>query len=234
MDEFRRRPINRANPQTPPSVAGGPSPSLGPTPQSSPQPVMHRPVSPITAPQSLDTTALPIPPEKKKKSVKKRLIWWLVGIFAAAILAIAGLFTWYTMQLRAVDPANTGLEVITVEKGSAPSDIADLLEKEGVIRNATAFLWYTRFEGVQNSLQAGVYRLSPSESTQQIVEHLVSGRVDTFNVTLYPGATLVDTTDKEESKKYDVTTALKRAGYTDEQITAGLNADYSEYNDNKL
>lgn len=225
MDEFRRKPVNRVSPQPV-------QPNTPVTPQpADQQQVTHRPVSPILSPQPLDTPVTPISPEKKKKSVKKRVILWLVGIVSIIVLALGGLFGWYMVQLSPVDSGNTDIKVVTVASGSAPSEIAALLKSEGVIRNETAFLWYTRIEGVQNNLQAGAYRLTPSESTQQIVEHLVAGRVDTFNVTLYPGATLVDTTDKAEDKKYDVTTALKRAGYTDEQITTGLNADYSSYND---
>jgi len=226
MDEFRRKPVNRANPQFRPDTTVAPQPAV---PQN-PEPIRHRPVSPIISPQSLDTAALPVPPQKKKRSVKKRILWSLVVLFVLVIAAIAGLFGWYSYQLSAVDPNNKDIEVVTVASGSAPADIAELLEKEGVIRNADVFLWYTRLEGVQNNLQAGAYRLSPSESTQQIVEHLVSGRVDMFNVTLYPGGTLIDTTDKADDKKYDVTTALKRAGYTQEEISTGLAADYSDYN----
>lgn len=207
MDDFRRKPVNRT---------------------SSP---VQKPVSPVLAPQPLDTPAPVLGSEKSKKPIKKRLLWWAIGVVAAIVLAFGGLFGWYTFQLTPVDVGNTDKKVVKVEAGSTPNQIADLLQNEGVIRSATVFLWYTRFEGVQNSLQAGAYRLSPSESTQQVVEHLVSGRVDMFNVTLYPGATLVDTTDTAADKKYDVTTALKRAGYTDEEITAGLSADYSDYND---
>lgn len=209
MDEFRRRPTAPSAPLEPETTA----PTLS-----------------SVAPQPLgDTPGLAVKPPKKSK--KKVIIWSIAGVVGALLLAVAGLFTWYMVQLSPVDAANTDKKVVSVASGSSPTAIATLLEDEGVIRSATAFLWYTRVQGVQNTLQAGAYRLSPSESTQQIVEHLVGGRVDVFDVTFFPGATLVNKSDTPDDKKYDVTTALKRVGYTQEEITAGLEADYSEYND---
>lgn len=238
MDEFRRKPVNRAvPPQAPnPNVGPSPRPVSSPAPTARSAPIMPPPVqqpAPQGAPEQVpsqpidDTSGISARPPKKSK--KKIILWSLIGLVAAVVLAIGGLFAWYQVQLSPVDSSDTALKVVSVESGSGPADIAELLESEGVIRSATAFMWYTRFEGVQNSLQAGAYRLSPSESTQEIVGHLVSGKVDMIDVTLYPGATLVDNSDKPDEKKYDVTTALKRAGYTDAQITAGLTASYPEY-----
>jgi len=67
--------------------------------------------------------------------------------------------------------------------------------------------------------------LSPAESTAQIVEHLVKGSVDQFSITFYPGATLVD--NSSSTKKYDVTTVLKKAGYSDQQISAAFKKTYT-------
>jgi len=226
MDEFRRKPVNKVSaPPNPPATTA----EITNTTLDDAAMVVPYPVAP-TAPQPLDEPT-GITPTAPKKSKKKFIIWSLAGLIAIALLTLGGIFIWYTVQLAPVNAGDTTKKVVAIESGSTPGNIADTLEEQGVIRSATAFLWYTRAEGVQNNLQAGAYRLSPSESTQQIVEHLVGGKVDTFNVTLYPGATLVDNSDTPDDKKYDVTTALKRAGYTQEEITQGLTADYSEYND---
>jgi UPF0755 protein len=74
-------------------------------------------------------------------------------------------------------------------------------------------------------MQAGTYRLSPAESTPQIVEHLVNGLVDEFSITFYPGATLVDNTAAKD--KYDVTTVFKKAGYSEKEISSALAASYA-------
>jgi UPF0755 protein len=189
MDEFRRKPVNKASAPRPvgPSV---------PAPQA-----RTRPVTPVAPPA--DAQPQPIEQQpfatdagltvgEKKKSRKKIVIWSLVGFFVAALLTVGGIFLWYTLQLAPVDSNNTDKQLVMIESGSTPTDIANLLKEKELIRDTTAFLWYSRFEGVQNLLQAGTYRLSPSESTPQIVEHLSSGRVDTFSITFLPGATLAD------------------------------------------
>lgn len=232
VDDFRRKPVNRTSgpvtprslqpPQPPQSIQQTPDvqlPVATPSVQSeSPQ---HQPLN--------TETGLSSSPAKKPR--KKRIIWVLASLLAILLLALGGAFFWYTSQLAPVDSMNTDKKLVTIESGSTPTGIANQLEEEGLIRNTTVFMWYTRFEGVQNNLQAGSYRLSPSESMQQIVAHLVSGKVDMMNVTLYPGGTLVDTSSTPDEKKYDVTTALKRVGYTESQVAAALAADYSDYND---
>lgn len=189
MDEFRRKPINKAPASRPvgpsvPALQARTRPVLPVTPptEAQPQPIEQQPL----------TTDTRLATNVKKKSRKKILIWSLIGFFVALLLTIGGIFLWYTLQLAPVNSSNTDKQLVVIESGSTPTDIANLLKEKELIRNPTAFLWYSRLEGVQNLLQAGTYRLSPSESTPQIVEHLSSGRVDTFSITFLPGATLAD------------------------------------------
>jgi UPF0755 protein len=167
----------------------------------------------------------PKPP--RRLSWKK---WLLIGISAALLLTIIGAilgYMWYQKELTAVSNDKTSTLVnVTIESGSTPSDISTLLKGKQLIRSKNAFDIYTRVNGLQAQLQAGSYRLSPAESTPEIVKHLVSGNVDEFSITFFPGATLTDTTDKAENKKVDVTTILKRAGYSEDEIKAALNKTY--------
>lgn len=101
-----------------------------------------------------------------------------------------------------------------------------MLEEKKIIRSKLAFDIYTRLSGERNKLQAGTYRLSPSESLREVVSHLVSGNVDEFTLTFYPGATLTDPTDTPDNKKTDVQTVLRQAGYGDAEITAAFKKQY--------
>lgn len=239
MDDFRRRPVNRVHRPTQPT-AGVPDTRPADPDSSESKPGMttrleqkptseQAPVVSVPAPQSLSSTT-DIAGKPPKRSLKRLLLLWGGVAVGILLLAIGVFFFWYTTQLSPVNADDTTKQLVEVESGTTLTGIAEMLHEKGLIRSATVFLWYTKLEGVQNNLQAGSYRLSPSESTPEIVEHLTSGNVDTFTITLYPGATLVDTTDKADDKKLDVTTSLKKAGYTEVEITAGLSADYSEYN----
>ena len=162
-----------------------------------------------------------------KKTYKKRIIriiWGSVALIAATFAAAS---IWYAVQLL---PASTDTQkrvLITIESGSGPTQISALLEEKQVIRSSTAFDIYTRISGVRDNLQAGTYRLAPSDDVAEIVRHLTNGLTDTFNLTFFPGATLVDTTDKPADKKLDVTTVLTSAGYSQVEIAAALARTYN-------
>lgn len=173
---------------------------------------------PVAAPTSLppivEEPTTPTP-KKPRKSIKKLILFIALGLVVVLVgLAAAG-YAWYNSQLSAVDTDNTELISVTIAPASSPKAIAELLKEEGVIRSTEAFAIYTRISKTQNSLQAGKYRLSPSESTPKIVEHLTKGSVDTFNLTFLPGATLAE--NKE---------VLLKAGFTEQQIDTAFRAEY--------
>lgn len=204
MDEFRRTPVNRLS-QSPPA------PRIQPNPPSAPQQV---PPVEVIAPQQL-TTETGISSPKPKKSRKKLLIWSIVSFLMVILLSLGGVFFWYTAQLAPVDSANTDKKIVTIKSGSTPDVIANQLKDEGLIRSPTAFLWHARFQGVQNNLQAGTYRLASSESTPEITEHIKSGKVDTFSITFLPGATLAD------NRK-----SFIAAGYSEQEVDVALAKTY--------
>lgn len=171
-----------------------------------------------------------------RSAVKKPMPKWLrISLLSfAAILMVAigvgvAVLIWYNQQLKPVDSGGSEVVSVSIQPASTPSAIADLLKEADLIRSPGAFLAYTRLNGVQGKLQAGNYRLSKSKSTPEIVDYLVKGKVDTLQVTFYPGATLVDNTPKADDKKHDVTNSLRRAGFSDVDIQKGLNASYPEY-----
>lgn len=171
-------------------------------------------------------TPPPDEPPKQRRSRKK-----IAAIIAGAIVLLlvilgAGAFAWYQNALQPVAPNDKNQTRVTIVAGSSPSEIGQLLEQKQLIRSSTAFDIFTRITATRSRLQAGTYRLSPSESTSQIVDHMVSGHVEDFTVTFYPGATLTDATDTPANKKTDVQTVLRRAGFSDEEILAAFEKNY--------
>jgi UPF0755 protein len=163
----------------------------------------------------------------RKKVSTKQIIFRIFAIFVAIGAGVTiGFFAWMAIQMSPIDKNSNQLIAIKIEAGASPSNIADELKKASIIKSSSAFNIYIRLTGKNSQLQAGSYRLSPAESIQQIVEHLTKGNVDQFSITFYPGATLTDNYTKDESKKYDVTTVLKRAGYSGDEIAAALSKTY--------
>lgn len=181
---------------------------------------------PVEVPLMLEEHATPDAPVKS--SIRKKLLG-IFGFFVLLLVIVgASAIVWYQQALRPVSSdVNAERILLTIQSGTSPSDIAKALAEKKLIRSTAAFDIYTRLGQTKNKLQAGSYRLSPAESTQDIVGHLISGKAEEFTLTFYPGATLTDTTDKADSKKVDVTTILKRAGYSDVEISTALKKTYN-------
>lgn len=157
----------------------------------------------------------------------RKVILWIVAILISIIIGVAvSVVIWYNIQLTPVSSDTSQLKNITIALDSTPKQIGQQLKDQSIIRSATAFDIYLRLSGKRDVLKAGTYSLSSSETTPQIVEHFISGSVDTFDITFYPGATLIDKSDKPDAEKYDVTTVLKNAGYSDYEISNALNETY--------
>jgi len=211
----RKRPMNPSvplrQPQTPPVV---------PLPTAKPAFNPHK--------STTNTTPLPpLPP--KGKSLKKKIILWVIGGLMTLIIAVSVAFVWYNYSLRAVNASDTSRIRVDIASGSSPAAISQLLSDKKLIRSTVAFDIYTRVSDTRSKLQAGTYSLSPSESTQAIVDHLVKGKVDQFNITFLPGATLAEDRAALINAGYsssDVDTALQKTYdsplFTDKPVSADL------------
>lgn len=226
-----RRPTQPVAPRQPPSSIAPGERSTAPAAV----PVDHRLAA--SAPELRLEASEAAPPSEPRVAATSTSMGWswrrwlLLALGVALILSVAGAiggYIWYQTALSPVSSDTNASRVrFSIETGSSPSQIGDLLVEKKLIRSKTAFDIYTRLSRTQNNLRAGSYRLSPAESMPEIVNHLVSGNVDEITITFYPEATLTDTTDKADNKKVDVTTILKRAGYSEAEITAALKKSYN-------
>lgn len=159
----------------------------------------------------------------KKGPFYKILINTIVVLAVVIVGATTGGFIWYKTQLQSVSNDTSEFKIVAIVPGSSPDQISDELKKQFVIRSSVAFDIYARLAGKSNLLRAGTYRLSPSETMPQILDHLVNGSsLDTFNVTFYPGATLAENIK-----------VLEKAGYSNKEITVALKATSSPLFDSK-
>ncbi|UTX51561.1 endolytic transglycosylase MltG [Candidatus Saccharibacteria bacterium TM7i] len=225
MDNFGRRPQQNGSQST----SGMPAsrPSVVKVPPQSQQHFIGRRNKPVARPGMAQQAPEPSVPtealkqldlEVKEARYPRRRNWAKRGIVSAIIafiVLILGVAIWYGVQLLPANMKNKDRVAVEISMGSTPDVIAKKLKQSGVIRNELVFLATTRIQGVQNKLQAGTYRLSPSESMFSIVDHLVKGVTDTFDVTFLPGATV------KENK-----TALMKAGYDKQEVDEAFAAHY--------
>ncbi len=151
---------------------------------------------------------------------------------ALIIISIMIGYIWFQIQLSPVGGDKHQYVKIKITEKSTSSQIGQQLQDKKIIRSALVFDVYVRLSDKGSKLQAGNYRLSPADSTAQIIEHFTKGSVDKYEIMFYPGATLVDNSDK--SVKQDVTSVLKKAGYNETEITEGLSDTYDTTSDKLL
>ena len=177
-------------------------------------------------PQAIDNSTSLLS-NKKHKSFPRKIIMILGSILIVLVSALMFISIWYFLALNPLDYSDEDSRPITIKSGSTTAQIADQLKSGGIIKNSSAFRLYLRFSGNGNLLQAGDYQFSPANSVYEIVDNLIAGTNTQFSITFFPGATLVDNTSKDVSKKTDVVTVLEKAGYANAEIIAALDSDYN-------
>lgn len=154
-----------------------------------------------------------------KRKWPKRLL--IIVAILAVLVAGATVITrhYYFENLRPVSSMTQKEQLTTIEKGATLEQIAMQLQEAGLIRSAWAFKLFVGSKEARESLQAGTYSLSPSQSVAEIVAQLTHGKVTTDLVTILPG------------KRLDqIHTALVNDGFTSSEVDEALKA--SNYKDN--
>lgn len=108
-------------------------------------------------------------------------------IFGIVIcIAGGGIWLWWKDGIDPADPNNTAPVSFVVKKGEGVRVIAQRLAQQNLIRSATTFYVLVKVMGLEHSIQAGDFRLSPNMNAQTIAQELTHGIVDTW-VTVLEG-----------------------------------------------
>lgn len=96
------------------------------------------------------------------------------------LLGLAGLWFWFTSNTAAVNTSDKHTEMFVVGKGQGVKAIAKNLEEQKLIKNQTAFYLLVKQMGIEEKIQAGSFRLSPSLSAEQVALNLTKGSLDVW------------------------------------------------------
>lgn len=129
--------------------------------------------------------------------------WWVVALWVVgAIVALLGgaalAGTLYVKHLLS-PPAARQAVAVAIPPGTDSAGIASILEKQGLIRNHTAFVYYVKYIGEGSHFQAGDYEMTPGMTIRQIVDKLNAGdtvKRETIRFTIPEGYTLKQIADK--------------------------------------
>ncbi len=154
---------------------------------------------------------------KQKRNRKKVVVLAAVSIVLIA-LAVTGFVIrrTYLKNLSALS-SEKKITIVTIPQGSSVAAVASQLEQKQIIRSASSFEWYVRSRNVRDKLQAGSYGFSPSQTVQEIVDVIISGKVATDLFTILP-AQRIDQVQDAFVKEFT------KSGYTSAQVQAVFDA----------
>lgn len=140
----------------------------------------------------------------------------IVAIFTAVSLYAVN--QWYEENLQALTTQETEDVVVVIENGSSVREIGDQLKDLGVIRNSTVFTWYVGRQEDRPELQAGTYRINPTQAVEGIVEMLATGDVATNLYTILP------------SRRIDqLQEDFIEFGFPENEVVTAINARYKDH-----
>lgn len=123
-------------------------------------------------------------------------------ITSVVILSAATFLIMFFYAYSQINAEYSGPETyFTVNSGEGFSSVNYRLRKEGIISNARAFHYYTKFKGELQSIKAGTYKITDGTSMSQVLEALTSGVGELTRVTIPEGKNLYEIGKILEEKK---------------------------------
>lgn len=149
------------------------------------------PISPRSPRAALEPEQLPPPP---KRSDRARNPFVVVGNAIITILLLVmigggGLYVYGKQKIEAPGPLEQD-KVVNIPQRSGMSDIADILQREGVIdNNRWAFIGSVFALKARSDLKPGEYLFAKNASLREVIGTIVEGKVVQHSITIPEGLT---------------------------------------------
>lgn len=167
---------------------------------------------------------------KFSKNVSSYLTLFIIlALVIVLVIGIVYAFFYIRGGLQPVDEESTDSTELIIDQGYSASDIGDLLENQGIVKNGTMFELYLRLNSISN-YQAGTYELSPAMDFEQIARTLETGTIYQevlHRVTIPEGYTVEEISLQLESN-LPVAADDFMALMNDDEFINELIADYPE------
>jgi len=153
-----------------------------------------KPFVPKSASEALRPAPGPTPPVKARRSRRARsqTVVFLNFLMSAIVFVTvaAGVALWYgKSSFDSRGPATANATVV-VKPNTGVNDIALLLERNNLIRDANVFRLGVRAYGNEAALKAGEYEVKAGSSMREIMELLKSGKSVMYSLTVPEGVTV--------------------------------------------
>ncbi|ESW86009.1 4-amino-4-deoxychorismate lyase [Mesorhizobium sp. LSJC269B00] len=149
------------------------------------------PIVPKTAAEALRPEA-GTPPPKRSRASRSQVVVFMNFIISAVMLMIlaAGVSLYFGKQAFNEPGPSVAGDTFLVKPSTGVQDIADQLERRGLISDARIFRIAVRVYGNDSALKAGEYEIKPRASMRDIMELLKSGKSVMYSLTIPEGLTV--------------------------------------------
>ncbi|HZW67140.1 MAG TPA: endolytic transglycosylase MltG [Pseudogracilibacillus sp.] len=107
--------------------------------------------------------------------VVRKVVFFVISFLLLFFIITAGIAFFYVKSsLGAVDADSEQLVEVEIPIGSSSTEIAKILEDNGIIKDARVFRFYIKFKN-ELDFQAGQYTLSPSMTLKETISELQTG-----------------------------------------------------------
>jgi peptidoglycan lytic transglycosylase G len=86
-------------------------------------------------------------------------------------------------------------KVVVIPDGSTFQHVAELLDREQLIKSSFAFVLFGKFQSADRKVHAGEYELNPGMTPAEILSKLINGQVLLHSVTIPEGLTITQVAD---------------------------------------
>src|SRR5579864_2230128 len=149
------------------------------------------PISPRSPRAALEPERVPPPPRRSERARNPFVVVGnaIITILLVAMLGTAGAYYYGKQKLEAPGPLQED-KIVNIPSRSGMSDIADTLQREGVIdNNRWAFIGAVFALKARSDLKPGEYQFQKSASLRDVIGTIVEGKVVQHSVTVPEGLT---------------------------------------------
>lgn len=110
--------------------------------------------------------------------IVRRVVFVVAVVLFLLVGSLAGGGYYYiTSALKPVDPTSNKTKRVEIPMGSSVTGIGNILEEEGIVRDAKVFKYYVKFKN-EAGFMAGEYQMNPSMTFPEIITSLKTGSVE--------------------------------------------------------
>ncbi len=151
-----------------------------------------RPLAARSAREALRPEAGTPPPPKRSRQSRNQFVVFLNFVVSSVVflVIVTGVVLYLGKREFESPGPSTAAETILIRPNTGVREIAEMLERQGLISDQRIFLIGLRVHGADASLKAGEYEIKAGASMAEIMELLESGKSVLYSLTIPEGRTV--------------------------------------------